>query len=95
MATAISLVAYYYNPSGGIDAIFLGVGVTVFAVLLFLMILCKEVKFIEERRMMDIYRELAFKDNLELELASEKPMTLPPRLSIAVSKLSLVLVLGS
>lgn len=64
VATAISLVAYYYNPSGGIDAIFLGVGVTVFAVLLFLMILCKEVKFIEERRMMDIYRELAFKDNL-------------------------------
>lgn len=64
VATAISLVAYYYNPSGGIDAIFLGVGVTVFAVMLFLMILCKEVKFIEERRMMDIYRELAFKDNL-------------------------------
>ncbi len=64
VAAAISLVAYYYNPSGGIDAIFLGVGVTVFAVLLFLMILCKEVKFIEERRMMDIYRELAFKDNL-------------------------------
>jgi hypothetical protein len=31
----------------------------------------------------------------ELEFGSEKPSTLPPSLSIAASKLNLVLVLGS
>lgn len=31
----------------------------------------------------------------ELESAEEKPITEPPRFNIAVSKLSLVLVLGS
>ena len=39
--------------------------------------------------------ELAEKKYAEEQLASEKPRTLPPRLSMAASKLSLVRVLGS
>ncbi len=62
ISAASSLIAFYFNPTGGLDAVFLGIGILFFASLLFAMLLLREVKYLEERRKMELYRELAYTD---------------------------------
>ncbi len=65
LITALTaLIFFYMNGANGMDGIILGCGILVFAFLLFIILLFKEVGYIQERKSLVVYRELAYKDPL-------------------------------
>lgn len=62
----LGLIAFYMNPVGGYDAVFISIGLAVFAVMLLGVIIYREVSLLEERKKLDVYNEVAYTDQLTL-----------------------------
>lgn len=61
---AVGMFFYYAYPSKGYDAVAFGVGVLVFAYVLFAITIRRVVKVVEEEKDLDTYKVLAFEDKL-------------------------------
>jgi len=57
-----ALICFYISPTSGLDAIFAGIGITLYAFYLFVVVLRREAQILEDIKSRDLYRELAFKD---------------------------------
>lgn len=63
-AALAGLAAFYISPSTGAAGNIFGVGFVLFTSMLFSIVLYRQMKLIDERRYMDTYKELAYKDIL-------------------------------
>ena len=61
---AIGFACFYFAPSMGYDATVFGVGLLLFMCILFGLIIARQVSSIEERKYVEIYKELAYSDIL-------------------------------
>ncbi len=64
ISVAVGLYFYYTAPSQGFAATFVGFGMVAFIGTLFSLVLYRQVVFIRERKYLDTYRELAYRDLL-------------------------------
>lgn len=64
VASIIGLACFYVSPIGGYAAAVFGSGFVIFCFTLFALIVYREVNLLEEKKFLDIYKELAYKDIL-------------------------------
>ena len=62
LSVSAGLVCYFVAPSRGYSAVLFGFGLLVFIVLIFSLIIYKQVKLVEDRKYLEVYKELAFSD---------------------------------
>lgn len=60
----IGLILFYISKTGGYDAVFFGGGLALFILMLFALILNRQMGYYEQRRAAEIYKELAYSDFL-------------------------------
>ena len=64
VAIVIGFACFYFAPSKGYDATVFGIGLVIFLFMLFGLIVARQVSSIEERKYLEIYKELAYSDIL-------------------------------
>lgn len=62
VASAIGLICFYVSPTSGRDAMAFGGGALIFSFTLFGLIVYREMRLIEEKQFLDIYKRLAYND---------------------------------
>lgn len=66
VAAVFGLVCWYISPSKGYDAVAFGIGFVLFIATLFALIGYTQIKVVEEKKYMDIYKKLAYTDSLTM-----------------------------
>lgn len=66
VAAIIGLLCWYSAPSKGYDAVAFSIGFVLFITTLFALIGYEQIKMVEEKKYMDIYKKLAYTDSLTM-----------------------------
>lgn len=66
IAAVIGLICWYKAPSKGYDAVAFGIGFVLFIATLFALIGYMQIKMVEEKKYVDIYKKLAYTDSLTM-----------------------------
>lgn len=66
VAAAVGLICWYMSPSKGYDAIAFSIGFVLFISTLFALIGYMQIKVVEDKKYMDVYKRLAYLDSLTM-----------------------------
>jgi len=60
----IGLIAFYLNPTSGHDSVFFSIGFSLFIIIMFYILVRMQVDVTKEKVEMEVYKELAYMDNM-------------------------------